>query len=152
MAAVVVGYNDSEASRAALRWAAHHVGTTGTVVVVHVVSAVGEWELAAAQIDPDPVRHGLEQRLDREWCAPLRTAGVPYHSMVAVGAVAEQLIAVARRWDVELIVLGMSTRGSLAELVSRTTMRALRGHVVRPVVAVPASWSARPTEGGTADR
>lgn len=147
MAVVIVGYNDSDASRAAMRWAARHVGPDGTVVVVHVVSAVGEWELAAAQIDPDPVRHGLEQRLDREWCAPLREAGVPYHAAVAVGAVAEQLITVARRWNAELIAIGMSTRGSLGELVSRSTIRALRGHVVRPVVTVPAAWEPDARDG-----
>ncbi len=146
MGDVIVGYDDSDASRAALQWAAHYVGTHGTVVVVHVVSAVGEWELAAAQIDPDPVRHGLEQRLEREWCAPLREAGVTYHSSVAVGAVADQLIAVARRWGAELIVIGMSGRGSLGELVSRSTLRALRGHVVRPVVVVPPSWRPGPDE------
>ena len=39
-------------------------------------------------------------------------------------------------------MISMTSHGSLAELANKSTLRQLRGHAVRPVVAVPAEWAA----------
>jgi len=55
--------------------------------------------------------------------------------------VAEALIVVARKYDASLIVIGMTSRGTLSELISGSTQHELLHHAVRPVVAVPATWT-----------
>ena len=83
MNTIVIGYDSSAAADAALEWAAGHAAcTAGEVLVVYVASSIAEWELAAAQINTDPVRHEFERRLRDEWTAPLRTAGIPYPDQV----------------------------------------------------------------------
>ena len=36
---------------------------------MYVASSIAEWELSAAQINPDPIRHEFERRLSDEWTA-----------------------------------------------------------------------------------
>ncbi len=142
MEKIVVGYDHSDAAQAALRWAELQALRTGAqVVLVYVASSIGEWELAAAQIDPDPVRRELQRRLDEEWSESLRKAEVPYRTKLAVGRVADGLMKVARDEHASLLVIGMTPRGTLGELVFGSTQHQLLHHAVRPVVAVPASWS-----------
>jgi Universal stress protein family. len=47
----------------------------------------------------------------------------------------------AREEQATLIVIGMTARGTLSELVLGSTQHELLHHAVRPVVAVPASWN-----------
>jgi len=141
MERIVVGYDHSSGARAALRWAIHHgTGRDVELVIVYVMSALAEWELAAVQVDPDPIRQEFERRLREEWTAPVREAGVPYTTNVAVGRPADQLMRVARRDDAALIVIGMTGRGTLAELVFGSTTHDLLRPELRPVVAVPVHW------------
>jgi nucleotide-binding universal stress UspA family protein len=142
MSGIVLGYDHSEAAEAAMHWSIGQARRTSTAItVVYVVSSVVEWELAAVQINPDPVRHEFEQVLKDKWTAPLRTAGIEHHTTVRVGRVADELMHLAVETAADLIVIGMTTHGSLAELVSKSTLRTLRGRAVRPVVTVPAGWS-----------
>ncbi len=141
MSGIVLGYDHSDAAQAAMRWATAQARLTGApVTTVYVVSSTVEWELAAVQINPDPVRHGFERRLEDEWIAPLRAAGIEHHTVVRVGRVPDELMRVAAETEADLIVIGMTTHGALAELVSKSTLRTLRGKAVRPVVTVPAGW------------
>ena len=142
MSGIVLGYDDSPAARAAMQWAAAQAALTEVeVIVVYVLSSVVEWELAAVQVNPDPIRHEFERRLREDWSSPLRQHGIRHRTTVAVGRVADQLIHVAQDASADLIVIGMTTHGSLAELANKSTLRQLRGHAVRPVVAVPAEWA-----------
>ncbi len=138
---IVVGYDDSDAARAALRWAIDHARhREAEVLLTYVVSSVAEWELAAVQVNPDPIRRSIEQRLRLEWSAPVREAGLRWRPVVRVGRPAEELMRCAREEHASLIVVGMSTRGTLAELVMGSLTHDLLRHAARPVVAVPASW------------
>jgi len=138
---IVLGYDDSPAARAAMRWAGDQAQLTAVEVrVVYVVSSAAEWELAAIQVDPDPIRHEFERRLREDWSTPLRERGVRHDTCVMVGRVADQLMHAAQDMTADLIVVGMTQHGSLAQIVGSSTIRALRGHAVRPVVAVPAEW------------
>jgi nucleotide-binding universal stress UspA family protein len=141
MSTIVIGYDNSAAARAALGWATRQaIRTDSELLVVHVSWAVAEWELAAAQIDPDPIRREVERLLEGEWTAPVRNANVRYRTISTVGRVAEELMRIARAEDAALLVIGMTPRGTLSELVFGSTQHELQRHAVRPVVAVPASW------------
>ncbi|HEX4490160.1 MAG TPA: universal stress protein [Acidimicrobiia bacterium] len=136
---IVVGFDNSPAALAALEWAKCQAQLVGAeLVLVYVSSAARAWELAAAQINTDPMRAEAKRRLAGEWTAPLREAGVPYRARVTEGRVADELMKVARAEDASLIVVGMTARGTLTELVFGSTRHDLLHHAVRPVVAVPA--------------
>jgi nucleotide-binding universal stress UspA family protein len=145
MSTIVIGYDDSAAARAALEWAiAQAMRTDAELLVVYVASSIAEWELSAAQINSDPIRHEFERRLRGDWTAPVRQSQVRYRTKFVVGRVAEELMRAARAEHAALLVIGMTARGTLSELVMGSTQHQLLHHAVRPVVAVPASWSAVP--------
>jgi len=145
METIVVGYDNSQAAQAALQWATEQVFTAhGELLVVYVASSIAEWELAAAQINPDPIRKEFERRLRDEWTAPLRKAHIRYRTEVAVGRVADELIRVARRVNASLIVIGMTPRGTLSGLVLGSTQHALAHRAVQQVIAVPAASASQP--------
>ena len=138
---IIVGYDDSPAARAALRWAADHATALGgELLVVFVSSAIAELEFAAAQINTDPIRAGYERHLQGDWTALLRERNIQFRTHVAVGRVATELMRVAHTEHASLIVIGMTGRGTLGEIVFGSAEHALVKHAVRPVVAVPAAW------------
>lgn len=118
------------------------------LIVVYGVSSTWEWELAAIQVNPDPIRHEIGQLLRKDWTATLRAAGVRYQTEVAVGRPADVLLASARHHEAALIVLGMTGRGTLGELVTGSTGRQVAHHAVRPIVTVPAGWTPPVPENG----
>jgi nucleotide-binding universal stress UspA family protein len=153
MERVLVGYDDSPAARGALAWALHHAQRTGSeLVIVHVVSSSFEWELNAAQINTDPIRKELERRLRGEWTERVRTAGVRYETQLEVGRPADALLAAAQRTEAALIVIGMTGRGTLGELVFSTVAHHLSHHAIRPVVTVPAGWESGADDAAGAHR
>lgn len=157
MERIIVGYDDTPAAKAAMRWAVHEAKRTGDeLVIVYVVSSVFEWELAAAQVNPDPIRHEFERRLRADWSADARAAGVAYQTQLKVGRPAEVLLDVARHNQAASIVVGMTGRGTLAELVHGSATHHLMHHAVRPIVSVPPDWvppvsAVRPPQDARAD-
>lgn len=148
MEKIVVGYDHSPAAQGALVWAVDYARRMGAeLIVVYGVSSAWEWELAAIQVNPDPIRHEIGQLLRQDWTATVRAAGVSYQTEVAVGRPADVLLASARRHEAALIVLGMTGRGTLAELVTDSTGRQVAHHAIRPIVTVPAGWTP-PAENG----
>jgi nucleotide-binding universal stress UspA family protein len=143
MEKIVVGYDHTRAADGALAWAIDYAGKSGSeLVIVCGVSSTWEWELAAIQVNPDPIRHKIGQLLQQEWTAPVRAAGVAYRTEVLDGRPADVLLASARRHEAALIVLGMTGRGTLGELIVGSTGREVAHHAVRPIVTVPAGWTA----------
>jgi nucleotide-binding universal stress UspA family protein len=143
MGKIVVGYDHSPAAQGALAWAVDYAGKTGAaLVLVYGVSSAWEWELAAIQVNPDPIRREIGHLLRQDWTAPVRAAKVPYETEVLVGRPADVLLASARRHEATLIVLGMTGRGTLGELIIGSTGREVAHHAVRPIVTVPAAWTA----------
>lgn len=144
MERIIVGYDHGPAAQGALRWAVDYARRTNAeLVVVYAVSSSWEWELAAIQVNPDPIRHEIRQLLAESWTEAVRAAGVPYQTEVAVGRPADALLASARHHEASLIVLGMTGRGTLGELVLGSTGRAVAHHAVRPIVTVPEGWTRR---------
>ncbi len=141
---IVVGYDDRPAARAALEWATERaVAENSELIVVYVSSAIAELEFAAVQIDTNSIRSTLERQLEGEWTAGLRARKVRYRTEVAIGRAAAELMRIARAESASLIVIGMTGRGTLAELVFGSADHELLRHALRPVVAVPASWTSK---------
>jgi nucleotide-binding universal stress UspA family protein len=142
MEQIVVAYDDSPAARAALAWAIEYANDRDArILLVYVVTSIGEWELAAIQVDPDPVRSAFKQLLATDWSSPLREARISYEPILLVGRPAEMIMRCAREHDASMIVLGMTGRGILHELVSESTGRHVLQEAKRPVVAVPEMWT-----------
>jgi nucleotide-binding universal stress UspA family protein len=140
MEKIVVGYDHTRAADGALAWAIDYAGKSGSeLVIVCGVSSTWEWELAAIQVNPDPIRHRIGQLIQQDWTAPVCAARVPYRTEVLVGRPAEVLLASARRHHAALIVLGMTGRGTVGELITGSTGREVAHHAVRPIVTVPAN-------------
>jgi nucleotide-binding universal stress UspA family protein len=138
---LVVGYDDSDAARGALRWAIEYGRTRDAhLVVVFVISKAWQWELAAVQVNTDPIRAELKRRLEGKWTAPVRSAGVAYTTRLEIGRPAETLLTVARRHKASLIVVGMTHHGTVGDLVFRSTASEVSRRAIRPIVSVPASW------------
>lgn len=73
--------------------------------------------------------------------ATLRDEGTEYDTSVVVGRVGRAIRHCAEEERASMIVVGMSHRGTLAELVSPDHPELdLARHAVRPVVAVPSAW------------
>ena len=141
MNTIIVGYDSTENSESALRWAGRLARRSGVCVhVVHVISSLGEWESAAFQIDPDIARHNAEQLMSDRWTAPLRDDAVAYRTTVVVGDPREALMEIARRESADLIVVGSPTKGPMREAVIGSVPKTLLHHARRPVVVVPAHY------------
>ena len=123
------------------------VRNASELVVVYVVSAAWEWELAAIQVNTDPMRKEFERRLRGEWTADVRAAGVPYRTELEVGRPAERLLATARRNAASLIVVGTSASGAMSELILGSASHDVVQHAVRPVVTVPPGWEPSSANG-----
>jgi nucleotide-binding universal stress UspA family protein len=72
-----------------------------------------------------------------EWSRPLRDAGVPSRTCVALGTPFEVLERIADDEDALMIVVGRSGRGGLREMLLGSVPHALTHHALRPVLVVP---------------
>ncbi len=143
---IVIGYDHTPPAQGALSWAIDYAGRSGAeLVLVYVISSAWEWELSAVQVNPDPIRREVTELLRQSWTEPVRAAGIKYQTEVTIGRPAEVLLASARRHEASLIVLGMTGRGTLGELVLSSTSRQVAHHAIRPIVTVPAGWVAGET-------
>ena len=145
---VLVGIDGSPTSVAAQCWAADAVRDSGgEVVALHVIGA------PLVQQATEDVVHGLgmvesgleraqaesARLLEEEWCQPLRDAGVPYRTLVARGDPVHELLHIARKEDVDVIVVGHQAESSFAHRLFRGISDNLLDHARRPVVIVPYS-------------
>ena len=140
---ILLAYDDSDAAKAAREWVVRYAaGRDVEVVVIYALSSLWEWELAAVQIDPDPIRHEYERLLREVWSEPLRQAGVPVRTRLVVGRrPADLILRSGRDLGVSFIVVGMTPRGTLGELVLRNTAEDVVHHADRlPVMSVPSGW------------
>jgi nucleotide-binding universal stress UspA family protein len=105
---IAVGVDGSPAAAAAAEWAAAlAVPTSADVWAVHAADTGPAF--AAAGLDHaayNRAMHRLSQTLEHEWSAPLRAAGIPYQTILEEGGAATVLLDAARRYDIDLIVVG----------------------------------------------
>jgi nucleotide-binding universal stress UspA family protein len=149
---IIVATDLNGQSEAALEYARKLAGGYGARIVL----AHGIDPLDYAALNAVPGR--VLKELSEEARAALSTLagdllreGIPSHSEIRQGAVAQMLVDVARQYDADLIVIG--TKGS--EGAGPVIVGAIAEQLVRlspcPVLAVAADWNAgafRPVPGG----
>ncbi len=132
---IVVGVDGSAGSSRALRWAtdaAHR--TENDVIVVHAFEPplpdLGQDEVASLA---DEVR----QRLDEEWCAPLRSREVPYRPLLEPGDARTVIQRVADRVQPGLVVVGSRGLGPVGQRLPGSVAHHLVRELDWPTVIVP---------------
>ena len=91
----------------------------------------------AIPLPPEPDREELREVIERDWCAPLTKAKVPFRILIRDGSPAPALIAVAEAEKADLVVTGRRGLGGFAELLLGSTSHHLSHHLDRPLVIVP---------------
>lgn len=131
----VVGFDGSETSRAALRYAAHRAGDGGRLLVVHAVEIpVGLAEGVYIARPQDNLQRRAEDLL-----ATIGTddaAGAELETRVVDGPAAACLAEEAERWSADEIVVGSHGKGRLRALLGSHS-HALLHTAMRPVVVFP---------------
>jgi universal stress protein A len=152
MKTIVVATDLEGKSEAAIEYARRLAGGYGArIVLAHGMDPV---EYAAVDAVPGRIRRALTEEARKALDAltiDLIREGIPSHSEIRQGEVAQMLVDVARQYDAGLIVIG--TKGMLG--AGGVIVGAVAEQLVRmapcPVLAVAADWNAgefRPTPGG----
>lgn len=138
---IVVGVDDSDGARRALRWAVDHAPAFDSTV-----EAVFAYEFRPAWIDYDRDVEKWRKRLAGEAATTLHKIvtevmtlcndGVDVTEVVQEGDAAPALIE--RSSDAELLVVGSRGRGTLAGVVLGSVSRRCTEHAPCPVVVIPA--------------
>jgi nucleotide-binding universal stress UspA family protein len=137
---IVVGVDDSESSRAALRWALAQAQLAGAEVVAVLAYDFG---LAWIDIGSDSQALMMQGAADRAHATLRRVlteslpepAPVTVHGIVVEGTPADVLVEVAR--SAELLVVGTRGRGGFAGLLLGSVSQRCAERALCPVVVVP---------------
>jgi nucleotide-binding universal stress UspA family protein len=139
---IVVGFDDSPMSAAALKWAAEHGRRSGASVL-----AVHTWERPPAEAYgggwqlPDVTGRDVRDNA-QSWVAAAmgdRPAGVSVQVEIIEGPAGPVLVELAA--DAELLVIGTREHTGLRRLVNGSVSHYCLSHATCPVVAVPAPVS-----------
>jgi len=136
---IVIGYDGSDASRAALLFAARQAGSRGRVFIVH------SYELPPDFLGWPNYDRLLSERRDRGAALlrglPLQSdalAGPEYETELIGGPPAESIAEVARVRNADEIVVGARGLGRMRALLGSVSGELL--HIAdRPVVVIPAA-------------
>jgi nucleotide-binding universal stress UspA family protein len=138
---ILVAVDDSPAALVAARLAVDLAGRTGATV--HFVHVIGDGELVRALESVgrdgklDSARSEAADALLRHVAATAARAGVAAETSSLAGEPAELVLAVAQRWDADLVVMGRSdVRGPGEPYVGAVTREVLEFSDV-PVLVVP---------------
>lgn len=150
---IVVGVDGSPAARRALRWCASLAGVAEVeVVAVHALEGrtyPPEFRRPlprAATRSHHAWREEIRARIDDEWCAGLREAGLRLGVMVGDGRPWSVLAAAARQHSADLVAVGCRPRGALTEALRPGVGRRLTRDAPCPVAVVPAAPPPAPEE------
>jgi nucleotide-binding universal stress UspA family protein len=136
---IVVGYDGSDAARAALLFAARQAGAGGRVLIVYVYELPPDF-LGSPDYDrllSDRRGHGEAQLRDLP-LASEELAGPEYEIELIGGAPAEAIADVARVRHADEIVVGARGLGRIRALLGSVSHELL--HIAdRPVVVIPAA-------------
>ena len=134
---IVVGVDGSPNACRAVQWAAGLAARTGArVVAVHALGLLFHGE--DGEVRPaQPMRAEIQQKLEREWCAPLVAAGVTYEGRAIDGSPVMVLLSVADEVDADLVVVGSRGLGGFPELLLGSTSTQVAQLARRPVTIVP---------------
>src|SRR4051812_20104708 len=147
---VVVGYDGSTESRAALMVAAGHAGEGGTVIAVFATEPASDW-LDTAYYDRAVMSRQERTALilrELSRIASIELGAVTIEAELADGPAAQALTEVARQHDARAIVVGSRGLRGIRAALGSVSQRLLR-IADRPVLVVPpvdagAAGGARP--------
>lgn len=141
---VVVGYDGSPASEAAVTWAAEEATRRHAPLrLVHALAlAIVRRPIGpAVMLRIDPIRHAAERLLDAT-CQRVRSAH-PELKIDAVATVADPApVLLHEATHAGLLVIGSRGLGEFRDLAAGSVMAHVATHAPCPVVVVPASWDA----------
>jgi nucleotide-binding universal stress UspA family protein len=140
---ILVGTDGSEHARRAARWAADLAADTGAeVVAVHAVGLLVT--TPDGPVPSRPFHDRLRARLEDEWTAELREAGVPHRCRLVEGSAVTALLHAAEYESADLIVVGSRGAGGFSELHLGSTSHQVALYADRPVTIVPPPGRVRP--------
>jgi len=139
---IIVGVDGSAHSARAVEWCATYAAALeAEVVAVHSIEipvyAASGFGAVPLPMPTEPDREALREVVEREWCAPLAKAKVPFRVVVTDGSPAPSIMSIAEHEDADLVVTGRRGRGGFAELLLGSTSHQLSHHLNRPLVIVP---------------
>ena len=133
---ILVGVDDSEGSRGALRWAADLAADLKAhIVVAHVfepLAHLGETPKADLRALRDRTRGLIEE----EVCRPLRERDIAYSVRILEGTPAEALVDAADEVQADLLVVASRRLGRVKELLLGSTSKTLLQLTRRPVAII----------------
>jgi len=136
-APLLVGVDGSDGSARALRWAAEAAQAAGApVVAVHAfTSPVPD----ATRTEEASLLRERRERLEQEWCAPLRALGVRYEPVIEPGDPRDVLRRVADEHRPMCGVVGSRGLGGLASRLLGSVTHELVRELAWPIVVVPSA-------------
>ena len=142
---ILVGVDGSPESLDAVKWTAELASSLGAEVIV--VSVFGFYPYPVitgpsegfymTQDTLDQWRKDLQRDMDGAWTKPLRDAGVKFTPQIKEGHASEVLLQLARKNDVDLIVVGSRGHGAVAEMFLGSVSHNLVLRAPCPVVVLP---------------
>jgi nucleotide-binding universal stress UspA family protein len=139
---IVVGVDGSHNSEAALDWAVRMAKGMGSEVVAVLAIAPPIYfdtgymaPVAPPQFDPE-WRAEMKTEFEQQWCKRLRDAGVRYQMIMQDGRPASVIAQVADGMDADVIVVGRTGKGGVAELVLGSVSHELVLHSKRAILLI----------------
>lgn len=131
----LVGVDGSDHSARAVRWVGDVAARRdAAVTVVHAFKpTLSDLSRAEAQSLEDEAR----QRLEEEWCAPLRLRDVAHTPVLVAGDPQDVIMDAAQQTDPSAIVLGSRGLGRYAQRMLGSVTRNLLRYSDWPVIVIP---------------
>ena len=136
---IVVGVDGTDDSERALAWSARLAVTTNAeVLAVHVLTYDREFIRDMSPETMTTWRQQLHRDLESTWVTALATAGVRHRCLlVEAESAAGGLLEAADAQGADLVVVGSTHHGALAERLLGSTPSQLIRHGHHPVTVVP---------------
>jgi nucleotide-binding universal stress UspA family protein len=151
---IVVGVDQSAASKCALSWAARYARRHAVrIAAVHVLTYSTEFARDLSFAGLTSWRRDLRRRLEGSWTEALHDIDVPSRTHLLEDDTIELgLVGIADRLEAELIVLGAPGHRSLTDRLMGSVVDRVTHRANRPVVIVPVGWPRAEDEDDTTSR
>jgi nucleotide-binding universal stress UspA family protein len=138
---ILLGVDGSDSSQRAVAWCAENAAALdATVIAVHALDVPVNAFMPDAYAPPvyaDVDREGIREVLREQWCNQLRDAHVSFEAEVIDGYPADVIINVARREQVDVVVIGRRGLGGFKKMLLGSTSHHLAQHLDRTLIIVP---------------
>ena len=135
-AVIVVGYDGSPASRAAVGFAAARAGTTGKLIVVHAYDVPADYVGAPYYQDMLDTKLTQANRVTEELGSMSALDGIEWETDLVAGRPGPAICRAAEAREADEIVLGTRGHGRLRAVLGSVSADVLHGAAC-PVVVIP---------------